>query len=80
MATATAATGAAGIEVAFLGNAAEFESLADVLSNGLLHLLHPLLRVEETLGDGAGQKSFAGFLEIGDLGVGERQTPVRCFC
>ena len=47
MATAAAAAGA-GIHVAFLGDAAEFKRLADVLGNGLLYFLHAFLRIKET--------------------------------
>jgi len=51
MTTAAAAAGA-GFHVAFLGNAAQFKGLGDVLDDGLLELLHVLLRIQKAARDG----------------------------
>src|SRR5882724_4484557 len=66
MATAAAAA-RAGIHVAFLGDTAEFKGLGDVLDDGLLELLHVLLRVEKAAGDGIVHKGIAQLLEILDF-------------
>ena len=71
MATATAVAATAFFEVAFLRHAAEFQSFADKLRDGVLHVVHLLLRVEETLGDGVREEVLAEFFEGGDFGVVE---------
>jgi hypothetical protein len=78
MAAAALATGA-GFKVAFLGNAAEFESLAHVLGDGFLDLLHFLLRIEEAAGDRIVQEGFAQFFKGGDFALGERRAGVLLF-
>ena len=78
MAAAAAAAGA-GFHVAFLGDAAEFKSLAHVLGDGFLHLLHFLLGIKEAAGDGIVQKGFAEFFEGVDFSLGERCAGVLLF-
>ena len=76
MMTAAAVPAGAGFEVAFLGDAAQFERLAHVLRDGFLHLLHLLLRIEEAAGDGVSQEGFAQFFEFGDFGF--QSMACRC--
>src|SRR5260370_3999851 len=66
MASAAAAAGA-GFHVAFLGNAAQFKGLGDVLDDGLLELLHVLLRIKKAARDGIVHEAIAQLLEILDL-------------
>src|SRR5258706_5893966 len=63
MTTAAAAAGA-GFHVAFLGNAAQFKGLGDVLDDGLLELLHVLLRIQKAARDGIVHEGIAHLLEI----------------
>jgi hypothetical protein len=78
MATATTAAGA-GIEIAFLGDAAEFKSLADALRDGTLHLLHFLLGIEKAAGDGIGQKAFAELLKGRNFTVSQSHAGMLSF-
>lgn len=79
MVTAAAGATGAGVKIAFLGDAAKLEGLADVLRNGALHLLHFLLGIEKAAGDGIGQKTFAELLEGGDFSVGQRNAGMLFF-
>jgi hypothetical protein len=78
MAAAAAAAGA-GFHVAFLGDAAEFKGLADILGDGFLHLLHFLLGIKEAAGDGIVEKGFAQLFKGGDFTLGERRAGVLLF-
>jgi hypothetical protein len=78
MAAAAAAAGA-GFHVTFLGDSAEFKSLADVLGDGFLHLLHFLLRIEETAGDRIVEEGFAQLFKGGDFALGEGRAGVLLF-
>ena len=66
MATA-AVTAGAGIHVAFLGDAAQFKGLGDVLDDGLLELLHVFLRIQKAARDGVVHEGITQFLEILDF-------------
>lgn len=66
MATAAVPAGA-GIHVAFLGDAAQFKGLGDVLDDGLLQLLHVLLRIQKAARDGVVHEGIAQLLEILDF-------------
>src|SRR5581483_7357354 len=68
MATAAVtATASAAVEIALFRHTAQFEGLADVLRDGLLHFLHVLLRIQEDAGDRVLQERLPQVLEIGDL-------------
>ncbi len=74
MATAAVtATASAAVEIALFRHTAQFEGLADVLRDGLLHFLHVLLRIQEAAGDRVLQERLPQVLEIGDLAAIQRK-------
>ncbi len=58
---------AAGAEIVFFGDAAQLESLVDVMSYGFLHPMHFLLSVQKATGDRIVLKLLAALLEFGDF-------------
>jgi hypothetical protein len=66
-ATATIAATAFAFKIRFGRHAAELEGFADELIDGLMNVVHFLLRFEETARDGIGQDGFAFLFESGDF-------------
>jgi hypothetical protein len=73
-AAATATAAATGVKVAFFRDAAEFEGLADHLGDGLLHLVHVFLGVEEAASDRVAEEGFAELFKVVDLSAIEGQA------
>lgn len=71
IASAAMAAAAALFQVRLVWHAAQFESLAHELVDGLMHVMHFFLRFEETAGDGIAQERLTFFFKRGNFRPGQ---------